>query len=140
MARNRNISSKGRQETGKFFNAHGAEDASPDTLPPIFCLQYLQPEYCLSKCEKEEKSAFADRLYRLSQMTWTQIKCAHRHKLGFENIERTAIRAGIPKHITPDVTLIAFRFYDKAPMVGYRNKRIFHIVWLDRTYSLYDHG
>lgn len=47
------------------------------------------------------------------------------------------IKEAKPACITPDVTLIAFRFWGKAPMVGFRDGRTFHIVWLDVDFSLY---
>ena len=56
-----------------------------------------------------------------------------------EKIERDALRAGIPRHITEEVNLVAFRFFGKAPMVGYRVKAIFYVVWLDRAFTLYPH-
>jgi hypothetical protein len=108
---------------------------------PIFCLKYLDKEnYSLSACTKEEKAAFAETLFRLSQLTWTTITNSPRHGLGYEKIARTSIRAPIPAHITDDVTFIAFRFYGKAPMVGYREGCIFHILWIDRDFTLYSHG
>ncbi|EML0361258.1 hypothetical protein RI835_000583 [Providencia rettgeri] len=62
-----------------------------------------------------------------------------RHGLGFEKIKSSSIKASIPKHITDDVDLIAFRFFGMSPMVGYRNESTFFIVWLDRSFTLYDH-
>jgi hypothetical protein len=29
---------------------------------------------------------------------------------------------------------------NRAPMVGYRVQAIFYILWLDRDFTLYDHG
>ena len=42
----------------------------------------------------------------------------HRHGLGCEKIQQSSIRVSIPKRVTPDVTLLAFRFYGKAPIIG----------------------
>jgi len=108
---------------------------------PIFCLKYLDRNYySLSACTKEEKAAFADTLDRLSQLTWAEITKSPRHGLGYEKIARSSLRAPIPKHIEEDVIFIAFRFYGKAPMVGYREGMIFHILWIDRDFTLYHHG
>jgi hypothetical protein len=60
--------------------------------------------------------------------------------LGYERISRNAIRGAIPSHIAKEVAFIAFRFYRKAPMVGYRDGDIFHIIWIDREFKLYAHG
>lgn len=113
---------------------------STDRQKPIFCLQSLQGEFCLSKCEKDEKAAFADTLHQLSQRTWVELKQINRHKAGFEIIDRKKIRSGIPDFVTPDTNLIAFRFSGLKSMVGYRLRSVFHILWLDRDFTLYDHG
>jgi len=107
---------------------------------PIFCLKYLDRNYySLRACTKEEKAAFADTLDRLSQLTWAEISKSHRHGLGYEKIARNSIRVPIPAHVKEDVIFIAFRFYSKAPMVGYRTDAIFHILWIDRDFTLYQH-
>lgn len=107
---------------------------------PVFCLEFLRPAYCLSKCDVKEKAALADTLHELSRLTWSQIQAAPRHGKGCEKIDRASIKGdSIPLHITDDTHLLAFRFFGKAPMVGYRTDRIFHLVWLDRDFTLYSH-
>lgn len=117
----------------------------PDTIPsiqkrPIFPFLYLQDNYCISKCSKAQKLGFVDTMRALSKMTWNEIRSTYRRGLGSEKIERRIIRASIPSGITGDATFIAIRFYDNAPMVGFRTDNIFHIVWFDRDFTLYDHG
>lgn len=126
---------------GLKIKAPKASELLPDDEPPIFSLQYLHKDYCISRCTDEEKIAFVDRIHRISQLKWKELRQLDRHKLGYEQIHRTAIRSGIPSHIMPDVKhFIAFRFHGKAPMVGYRDERIFYIFWIDRGFTLYDHG
>ncbi|MBF0508058.1 MAG: hypothetical protein HQK57_03915 [Deltaproteobacteria bacterium] len=123
----------------KRYRVHDADDTPPDLKKPIFSLSLLGGDYCLSKCERAEKASFADTLYRLSQLTWVQLRQADKHGLGYEKIERTSINAGIPNSIK-DRSFIAFRFHGKAPMVGYRDQQVFYVVWIDRDFSLYNHG
>ena len=60
---------------------------------------------------------------------------------GMSRSPRDALRAPIPSHITADVQrFIAFRFVGQAPMVGYRVQAVFYILWLDRTFTLYEHS
>jgi len=108
--------------------------------PPSFCFKHCVREYSVESCTTEEKSALADTLWQLSQRTWNELHSAHRHGSGCEKIDRTAIRVGIPRAVTEDANIWAFRFYGKAPMLGYRDGRMFHIVWLDRAFKVYDHG
>lgn len=110
-----------------------------DKQPPIFCLRYLAKGFCVSDCNQKEKAAFADTLRKLSQQTWEQLRQSPRHGLGYEKIRREAVCAPIPSYVTEDVNIIAFRFYGKASMAGYRVYRVFHIVWVDPKLKLYAH-
>jgi hypothetical protein len=111
-----------------------------DLEPPVFCFRYLDKTHGLDSCDKDEKAALVSTLYKLSQLSWRELRLAPRHGVGYEIISRNSFRVPIPKHITEDVDLIAFRFSGLKPMVGYRNEAIFHIVWLDRSFEVYDHG
>jgi hypothetical protein len=114
----------------------------PDRLPPKFCLRGMRNGYSIADCEKEERAAFASRLYELSRMSWQDSRQASRHGQGWETLPKHQITGdAIPTEITADVDLIAFRFHGKAPMVGYRSKDgVFNIVWLDRAFTLYNHS
>jgi hypothetical protein len=100
------------------------EVTSPDDEHPVFSLRYLQDDFGLRHCTREEKAALIDTLYRLSQLTWAQLRLAPRHGLGYERIASRAIRAPNPHGVTEDVAYIAFRFHGLAPMVGYRTGAI----------------
>lgn len=112
----------------------------PDTEPPIFSLEKISPDYCLSNCQKDEKSSFADTLHKLSKLTWQQIRHSPRHGSGCEKIDIKSIRGKKPLDLPADTVFLAFRFSGKKTMVGYKDGRIFHIIWLDRSFTLYDHG
>jgi hypothetical protein len=115
------------------------EVTSADDEHPVFSLRHLQDDFGLRQCTREEKAALADTFHRLSQLTWAQLCLAPRHGLGYERIASRAIRALHPHGVTEDVAYIAFRFHGLAPMVGYRTGAIFHLLWLDRAFTLYDH-
>lgn len=99
----------------------------------------MVPDYCVRKCNKNQQADLAKTLHILGQLTWRELKRLDRLKNGFEKITRSSIRAGIPHAVTPDVNLLAFRFSDKAPMIGFRRGATFFIVWLDHQFKLYDH-
>ena len=128
------------KEGGGRIRLRVGQAISPQQMRPKFSLEHLQKSFCLSACEKDEKASLADRMHRLSQLTWQQITHAPRHGLGTETIARSAIKDVIPSCITEDTNIIALRFHDKAPMVGFRLEEVFYIVWLDRSFKLYDHG
>lgn len=106
----------------------------------VFCLKDIRKKCCFSLCDKQQKAAFSDKLHQLSQMPWVEIRRSSRKALGSETIDQRAIKDTIPDDITEEVKLIAFRFWDKARMVGFRQGQTFHIVWLDIKFKLYDHG
>ena len=53
---------------------------------------------------------------------------------------RDRIHTSIPPHVSPEVIFLAFRFSGRKAMVGYRQEHIFYVMWLDRDFTLYDHG
>ena len=141
MAQNKSKLKAPTQESSKRLTAPPLSGSgSSENEPPAFCFQYIRSTYCLTLCPQEEQAALAMTLYELSRLTWAQIHGAHRHEKGCEKIARTSIHGdSIPGHITEDVNLWAFRFCGLAAMVGFRSGRIFHIVWLDRDFTLYKH-
>lgn len=117
------------------------EDSSLSSIDyPIFCLKYLSRNFGLDQCDNEEKAAFASQLHRLSQVTWNVLSVSSRHGLGWEKIPQSNIKDAIPNHVTEDVTFYAFRFHGLKPFLGYRNRFIFHILFIDRNFTLYNHG
>lgn len=77
----------------------------------------------------------------MSRLPWRELRQAPRHGLGYEQIGRDSIRAGIPATVSEDVNFIAFRFDGKKPMVGFRDADgVFNILWIDRDFTLYNHG
>lgn len=129
-------------KSGKRFKLSDKKEENSQQFPPIFSLEYLQSNsgYCISDCTKDEKSLFAETLKKLGQTPWSQIFASGKHGIGFEKISTDALKVGVPSAVDfPDVKFIAFRFGQKRAMVGFRNNRVFHILWLDRDFSLYNH-
>lgn len=128
-----------KQQEGKHFFAPDSASTSTSHLCPVFSLRHTCKEYCLSKCTAEEKSAFADTLYKLSQLTWAELRSEGRLKIGSEKIKHSSMKTAIPPIVSPEVPLLAFRFCGKAPMIGFRDKDVFHILWFDRDFTAYRH-
>jgi hypothetical protein len=102
----------------------------------------MRKKYSLEECNKEEKVSFVDQIIKLSQLTWSQITLAPKHGLGTEQVPQHCICGdSIPENIIkPDTNLLALRFAGKKPMVGFRDKETFYILWFDRNFTLYKHG
>lgn len=123
---------------GKRLKTQKPATVSCMDLPPKFSFSFIQVgRYCLSQCDRDDKAALADKLHRLSKLTWSQIFNAGRHSLGFEKIE-------VPKLSSParfkEFQQIAFRFNGMKSLVGVLEHDTFYILWLDHNFTLYDHG
>jgi hypothetical protein len=126
---------------GKNLSISADKTENLDIQHPVFCFKYLNKNYDLDKCEVKEKLALLDTLQFLSKKTWQQIHMAHRHDFGVEKIKQAAIKGGaIPAHLSKDEIFYALRFDKKKPMVGFKSSFVFHIVYLDRDFTLYNHG
>lgn len=134
---------RGAKPKDAAFGKSSSADASPDPdrLPPVFSFQYMRAGngYSVDCCQGDHRAALVARLFKLSQMTWLDIRQAHRHGLGSEKISRHSIRPALPSTITEDAELIAIRYNGLHPMIGYRDGRIFHILFVDRTMDVYQH-
>jgi hypothetical protein len=111
----------------------------PQFEHPVFCFRYLSKKYGLSSCDKNEKAALIEQLHLLSQMTWTDIKMADRHGCGSEKINPKSLKIPIPTHLSIDVSFYALRFMGFKAFVGYRTDFIFHILYIDTKFKLYNH-
>lgn len=124
-------------ETGERIRTHASSADTDDRKRPVFCFEHMVSGFCIDDCNRDEKAALADALFKRSKLTWGELKQSGRHQLGYEKIDRTALNKKIPKSITEDVQVIAFRFCGKAPMVGYRDREVFRVIWLDRSYPTF---
>lgn len=105
---------------------------------PVFSLIHVQKSHCITKCGLDEKAGFAEMLKKLSELTWQELYNAPSHGLGCEPIRRLKVKP--PQHLPKDTIFVAFRFSGKKPMVGHREKDVFHIIWFDSKFDVYDHG
>lgn len=110
-------------------------EISPKDLPPAFSLRYIQ--HNLDDCEKEEKAAFADAMYKRREMTWQEIETKPRHGLGCEVIKK-GLKVRTPDCVG-DRKILSLRFCGMKPMIGFREKEIFYVLWFDREFKIYKH-
>lgn len=100
----------------------------------------IHSKYSIEKLDKDNLVCLIKQLRTLSQMTWADIKRSSRHKLGTEIINRNSLKEKLPADLSDDIKILAFRYNDKRPFVGYRRGKIFHILYVDHDYTLYNHG
>ena len=119
-----------------------ATEKSPEQQPPVFSFEYVQRSHCISLMEdRADRGLLLDALHTLGSMTWSQINSAPRHGLGYEKMPMDKMKAKRPSCVTDDVNLLVFRWKGKLPFVGFRDGRIFNILWIERSFGdLYDHS
>ena len=77
-----------------------------------------------------------------AQGTWRVLQHSDRHGSGCEKIRLNSLKSELPVSISSmeDVNfLLAFRFDGLKPFVGHRNRFIFHVLYIDRDFTLYKH-
>jgi hypothetical protein len=105
---------------------------------PSFSLQYTVPGYCVIDCDQEQKAAFASTLLQLGKRTWLEILQGNKHGSGSEKIPRKQMKVSVPAHISEDQEFFTVvRFFGKCPMIGYVDRGVYFIVWLDRNHICY---
>ena len=104
--------------------------------PPKFSLRYIQPDYCITKCEHDDQLQFIQSMLKRRDVPWKALITSPHEKLGCEVIRSLSIR-------TPECaegkSIISFRFSGKKAMVGFRERDVFYIIWFDRDFSVYAH-
>ncbi len=126
------------EKTGALKPANLAVTRSNMDRHPKFSLKHLCKDYSLDKCDKDEKSAFADKLHRLSQQVWAQIFQGARHGGGFEKLGLGKDFSWIPCTFD-EKRIIAFRFSAMKAMVGFLDNEVLYILGLDRSFTAYKH-
>ena len=135
----------------KFKGPKKAEFLRGGTLPPTQNVDDQPPAFSFEKmqdgsgnsfncCEDDDRLALAKRLFMLSRMPWKQIRHTSAKGLGSEQIPRSRIKRPIPKTVTDDVdSFSSLHYAGKRRFIGYRIGQVFHILWIDHTFKVYDH-
>jgi hypothetical protein len=91
-------------------------------------------------CEDEDRLSLAKRMFMLSRTPWRQIRQASTKGFGAEQIPKHRIRRPIPPSVTEDVTFFySLHYVGNKRFIGYRVGQIFHILWVDHSFQVYDH-
>ncbi len=109
---------------------------------PVFCFKYFQKE-CLNECSESQLKNFFDRLQRLGELGWNEIKKSRRHDYGAEMLPVSSFKKKLPPFITPDIPrLMVFRYNNENyPFVAHRNGNILHVIFIEANFGdVYDHG
>ena len=135
----RSFKIKTEQRSGR-FKTETVGEVTYNQRKPKISFEFLNGDYCISKCQQSQKAEVIDSLYRISQLTWQE-----HHQIGksggYEQFAKKQLLCNIPqdeKFINTDKVTV-FHRKDKIPIVGFRVDDVFYVFCIDRDYSAYKH-
>lgn len=113
------------------------------TQEVLFSFKHLQTSVSY-KNTKDSKFFvdFLERLKKLSELGWEEIRKSQRHSFGMEKIPVKSISPQCPAFITPDVKeLEVFRATGSNKVfVGIQQENIFHVIFIEANFGdVYTH-
>ena len=137
---------RGRKHEDKRKTEETAEHSpSPELIGRMITgAKYKTKEKSIEDCK--DAKFFRDFLFRLkgiSELGWKGAENSSRHGLGMEKIPRSIIKPDLPKIVTPDVTLLAFRASgNNLPFIGFRkNRNVFYVLYIEAFFGdIYNHN
>jgi len=142
MERERPIK-KPKATRAPFLRTEETPPTNLDAQPPAFSFEKMADGsgHSFNCCQEEDRLALSKRMFMLSRMPWQQINLAPSKGMGAEKISRGEINPGIPTAVTEDVSYFySLHYYGKKRFIGYKVGQIFHILWVDHNFGVYDHG
>jgi len=91
-----------RNTSGRIIPAK--EPYNPEEFPPRFSFRFLveDADFGFESLDSNSKVALMNTLYKLSRLTWAQIRLAHKYGSGHEKIEPSALNFKWPQGIPTD--------------------------------------
>lgn len=124
----------------EFSSQRGATDEV------FFSFRFLHHNVSYKRSKRADKKFlcdFLERLKKLSQLGWDEIRLSDRHQYGTEMIPISQIKPEVLESPSDDIDkLTAFRASgDKRPFLGVRSGNIFYILFIEGWYGdVYNHN
>lgn len=115
------------------------KDGDTNDRHPAFCFRQTQYGFRWSDCDDQDRNGFCGRIETLSQMNWQTMYNTVKNT-AIEKIPQEAFLKQLPPKTPGDRVFYSARGNGKARIIGYREGKVFHVVWLDRKGEMYDHG
>lgn len=117
-----------------------APPINTDGEGPAFCFTNTRQGYRISDLDQSSKALLLNRMELLSSLTWRQLKNL-RHEDGCEPIPRHRMTPSIPATLGPNDEILSIRVekHGLFRLVGFRDGRIFRVLWVDPNGTCYPH-
>lgn len=109
---------------------------------PMFCFKHLSYSSFENCTDPTFFIEFLQRLKKLSELGWKEIRKSHRHSFGMEKIPIDRINPKLPSCVTPEVKhLSVFRATgSNLPFVGVQVQKVFRIFFIETEFGdIYKH-
>ena len=100
---------------------------------PLFSFRYFKDVSVKNCCDHKFFFDYINRLQKLSELGWDEIRKSHPHSFGMEPMPKAQIRHNglLPPFVTKEVYLHVFRAVgDNRIMVGLQEGKIFHVFFV----------
>ena len=105
---------------------------------PLFSFKYFN-DLSMKNCKEPQFFVdFINRLCKLSQLGWSEIRKSQTHSFGMEPMPKTQIKHQglLPSFVTKEVDLHLFRAVgDNRVMVGLQEGKIFHVFFVEAKFG-----
>jgi len=109
---------------------------------PIFCFKYLNDTSYKDCVDVTFFIRYLNRLQKLSELGWAEIRKSTPHSFGMEKIPIHKIKPVLPSILTPEVTsLHVLRATGgNHPFVGLQNSKVFQVFFIEANFGdIYNH-
>lgn len=112
-----------------------------NTATPVFCLGFIQPSCDVKRLPESQQADFAVALQDKARFTWKELTLNRKHSHGVATLPRRAIKKQIPERFSDEDRFHVLRYTgNNRAMVGVRAGKVFHILWIEKTFGdVYDH-
>lgn len=86
---------------------------------------------------------FVEKIKMINRMTWANALAPGDTGGRFKKISNLTFTGNItiPVKFKNEDSMLFFRYYDKRPLIGYRENDIYYVIWIESfTGDIYDHG
>jgi len=107
-----------------------------------FDFRYMSEEHTYNKATNAHWPKLFLDLKQISSKSWAStMQNPRQTRQGYEKLPQDALNKPLPSCIPNDTKLDVIRVAgsNAARLIGYKNKSVFYVLWLDFDYSVYPH-
>lgn len=106
-------------------------------LTPVFSFRYLDNKL-IKNLKVKDWSEFIFKIKKLESIEWACIQTdSYKNGHGCEYIPRKQFHFNVPDEFMDKEKFAVFRYTQKGRIIGYRDERVFYVLWIDTKHESY---